>query len=243
MLKRSFSSLIALIAVIVIVALAGCRPAQETDGPGAGNTALPSTPSSTEPLPTQLVQSTIPAQQLVESTIPAQPSPTASATLAATPEETVAATPTSPATATRPATAASTAPASTRATPGVVVTSEPRVDVWTYGTGVVSAQIEGPLQATIGFLNSLIADGSGNSSLAYLDPGLRAEAVANTNNDLVLGIDVAYTSFEVNWLGTSGATSQVEGILIYEGGAQAAHRFDLRLSGDAWQIVRVAGDS
>ena len=231
---KSFLPFKLIVVAALLLALAACRaPAQEPGIPVGSATQAP----------TRLVESTIPAQpspeatQVVESTIPAPPSPTASATPATTTVEEATAMPSATTTPTTSAT--SVAPAPTRATPGAVVTSEPRVDVWTYGTGMTGAQIEGPLQATIGFLNSLIVDGSGNSSLPYLDPGLHAQALTAPGDGLVLGIDTTYTSFEVNWLGTSGATSKVEARLSYENGARASHLFDLRRNGDAWQIVTV----
>lgn len=229
MAQRSFSTITAMTIAVVILFLVGCRATAE---PGAqAESTSPATAVTASP-----------TMQVVESTIPVPPSPTTDATPEPVPQEEATTTPTSTATSSPTATASPAASATataTRAAPGVVVTSEPRVDVWTYGTGVVSAQIEGPLQTTIGFLNSLIVDGSGNSSLAYLDPALHAEALSNPNDGLVLGIDVSYTSFDVNWLGTSGTTSQVQGLLLYEGGGQATHQFDLRRSGDAWQISGV----
>lgn len=231
-MKRGFYSVFAVLLVAIhVLILAACNPAQQ------GGTAAPSPQASAtdEPFPA--------ATQTAEPEVPAQASPTVSTTATAPPQEEASATPASTASATATPLATPTAqPSATRPTPGVVVTSEPNIDVWSHGSGVVTSQIEGSLRTSIGFLNSLIVDSSGNSSLPYLNEALHAEALAGPDDGVVLGIDASYEQFEVNWLGPAGASSEVEVVLTYKGGgAQRVHLLSLRQSDDAWQITRVSG--
>lgn len=68
---------------------------------------------------------------------------------------------------------------------------------------------------------------------------MHAEALAEPDDGLVLGIVAGYIQFELNYLGASGSAGQVEAILIYENGARARHLFELQRGGDAWYISRV----
>jgi hypothetical protein len=219
-------------ALLLTLVLSACRSA-EIDGVAGNGPVAASTATPTAPMATQMVEVTVTVDaspeptQVVVSTIP--PPPTATVTV-------------SPPTPTAETTASATAPApqttATRGTPGVIVTSEPHVDVWTYGTGVSGNQIQGSVQTTVSFLNALIVDKSGRGALPYLSEWLHGEAVADPDDALVLGITTGFTGFALQWLGGS-SSSQVEATLSYEDGSRAVHLIDLARSGEVWQIAGV----
>lgn len=114
--------------------------------------------------------------------------------------------------------------------------------VSTSTTGTGAQYYAGPINVSIDFLNSLLRDPSGNSSVTYLSDRLRAEITNNWVLPTGLGVQPGYSSFEVVFLSKSDEGVVIKATLTYETGA-SIRDFTLTKTGDAWRIDKVVSGS
>jgi hypothetical protein len=99
-----------------------------------------------------------------------------------------------------------------------------------------------PINASVDFLNSLLRDPSGASSVGFLSQRLRAEISNNWVLPTGLGIQPGYNSFVVELLSKGDTAVVVQATLTYESGA-SVRNFTMIKEGDYWRIDNVVAGS
>jgi hypothetical protein len=107
------------------------------------------------------------------------------------------------------------------------------------GTAVFSPE---PINTSVDFLNSLLRDPSGASSVAYLSQRLRSEISANWVLPTGLGIQPGYRAFQVTLLNNGEGSVVIQATLTYESGA-SVRNFTLIKEGVDWRIDKVVSGS
>ena len=99
-----------------------------------------------------------------------------------------------------------------------------------------------PINVTVDFLNSLLRDPSGASSVTYLSQRLHAEISANWILPTGLGIQPGYNSFEVTLFSNSPDSVVIQAALTYESGA-SIRNFTMIKEAGTWRIDKVVSGS
>jgi len=99
-----------------------------------------------------------------------------------------------------------------------------------------------PINVTVDFLNSLLRDPSGASSVTYLSQRLHAEISANWILPTGLGIQPGYNSFEVTLFSNSQDSVVIQTALTYESGA-SIRNFTMIKEAGTWRIDKVVSGS
>lgn len=162
-----------------------------------------------------------------------------SATVSATqPLPTTIASPTSGVTGLPNTSSTPTATGRITGTPGT--TDTPALTVTNPATRIVAtiSLSQETIKVSIAFLNSLLRDPSGASSLVYLSQRLRNEIATNWGLPTGLGIQPGYNSFEVALLSHSNDTYVIQAIMSYESGA-SVRDFTLIKENNAWLIDKI----
>ncbi|HEY3290748.1 MAG TPA: hypothetical protein VGK87_11525 [Anaerolineae bacterium] len=128
----------------------------------------------------------------------------------------------------------------TTATPVTIITGTPSVTAIISVTNpVATASLSRePINVSIAFLNSLLRDPTGASSLAYLSQRLRNEITANWVLPTGLGIQPGYNSFEVALLSHIDSTYVIQAIMSYESGA-SVRNFTVINENNTWLIDKI----
>ncbi len=99
-----------------------------------------------------------------------------------------------------------------------------------------------PINVSIDFLNSLLRDPTGNSSVVYLSNRLRDEIANNWALPTGLGIQPGYSSFEVVFISRSNDGVVIKATMTYESGASIRNLTLIREKG-SWRIDKVISGS
>ena len=99
-----------------------------------------------------------------------------------------------------------------------------------------------PIQAAIHFLNALLRDPTGETTVSYLSQRLRSEISSDWVLPTGLGIQPGYTSFAVVLLSRDESKVVMQATLTYESGA-STRIFSLLLEDGAWRIDNVIAGS
>jgi hypothetical protein len=99
-----------------------------------------------------------------------------------------------------------------------------------------------PIKTSVDFLNSLLRDPSGASSLVYLSQRLRTDITNNWVLPTGLGVQPGYNSFIVVQIGKTDDSVLVQATMTYESGA-SVRNFTLIPEGGNWRIDRIVAGS